>query len=158
MTPLEIIMLLHGFLATLALMAAALMVGVLLFAKDLSNSDVRMLKWVCLGTVFIVFLLNLTGGYGYIFYRLKTPDSPRTIILEKVPWAHEVAFESMEYASLIGPLIATAVAYVVWHYGADTVKEPAVKRALLIMLAIGILWGLALIGAGVIPTRIASVK
>lgn len=158
MTPLEIIMLLHGFLATLALMAAALMVGVLLFAKSLSDSDVRVLKWVSLGTVFIVFLLNLTGGYGYMFYRLKTPDSPRTIILKTTPWAHEVAFESMEYVSLIGPIIAVAVTYVLWHYKADVVKEPAIKQAILIMLVVGILWGLALIGAGVIPTRIASVK
>lgn len=158
MTSLEIVMLLHGFLTTLALMAAALMIGVLLFAKGLSNSDVRVLKWFNLGTVFIVFLLNLTGGYGYIFYRLKVPGSPRSIILKTAPWAHEIAFESMEYVSLIGPIIAAVIAYVVWHYGADIVKEPAIKRALLVMLAVGILWGLALTAAGVIPTRVAALR
>lgn len=157
MTPLEIIMLLHGFLATLALMAAALMAGVLLFAKDLSESDVRMLKWFSLGTVFIVFLLDLTGTYGYIPYRLPAPSAKATIVAT-APWAHEVFFESMEYVSLFGPIIAAAIAYIIWHYGASIVTEPAIKRAVWILLVLGILWGFALIGAGVIPTRIASVR
>lgn len=157
MTPLEIIMLLHGFLATLALMAAALMVGVLLFAKDLSDSDVRMLRWVSLGTVLIVFLLDLTGAYGYIPYRLPAPSAKATIV-STAPWAHEVSFESMEYVSLFGPIIATAIAYIVWHYEAGIVKEQAIKRALWVLIILGILWGFALTGAGVIPTRIAPVR
>jgi len=159
MTFLEIVMLLHGFVATIALMVATLMMGVLLFSKQLNDGDVNLLKWISLGTLFAVLLLNLTGTYGYMFYRLKIPTSPRSIILASDnPWAHEVAFESMEYASLIGPVIAALITYIVWHYKADVVKEPAIKQALLILLVIGILWGLAIIGAGVIPTRIASVK
>lgn len=159
MTFVEIVMLLHGFLATIALMAATLIMGVLLFSKQLSDRDVNLLKWISLGTFVAVFLLNLTGTYGYTIYRLKIPTSPRSIILASdKPWAHEVAFESMEYLSLIGPIIAAAVTYILWHYKADVVKKPAIKQALLVMLVVGILWGLALIGAGVIPTRIASVR
>jgi len=158
MTFVEIVMLLHGFIASIALMAATLLIGVLMFSKELSAEDVSKLKWISVVTAFLVFVMDFLGGYGYTFYRVRDPTSARSIILETAPWAHEVAFESMEYVSLLGPLIATAIAYVVWHYGADIVKEPAVKRALLIMLVIGILWGLALLGAGVIPTRVASVK
>jgi len=158
MTFVEIVMLLHGFLATIALMAATLLIGVLLFSKELNAQDVSRLKWISLVTAFLVFLLNFTGGYGYVYYRVSSPNSARSIILATAPWAHEVFFEAMEYISLIGPVVATAVAYVVWHYGADITKEPAVRRALLMMLAGGILWGLALISAGVIPTRIASVR
>lgn len=158
LTILELVMLIHGFIASIALMAATLMIGVLLFSKELNAQDVSRLKWISVATAFLVFLLVFTGGYGYVPYRVRDPTSARSIILERAPWAHEVFFEAMEYISLIGPLIATAIAYVVWHYGADIVKEPSVKRALLIMLAVGILWGLALIGAGVIPTRISSVR
>jgi len=158
LTFLEIVMLVHGFIASIALMAATLMVGVLLFSKELNAQDVSRLKWISLGTAFLVFVMDFIGGYGYTFYRARDPTSARSIILATAPWGHEVFFESMEYISLIGPLMATAIAYVVWHYGGDMVKEPAVKRALLIMLLIGILWGLALIGAGVIPTRISAVR
>jgi len=158
LTSLEIVMLIHGFIASIALMAATLLIGVLMFAKELSAEDVSKLKWISVGTAFLVFVMDFLGGYGYTFYRVKVPTSARSIILATAPWAHEVAFESMEYVSLLGPLIATAIAYVVWHYEADIVKEPAVKRVLLIMLAVAILWGLALVGAGVIPTRVASVK
>lgn len=154
----EVVMLIHGFIASITLMAATLLLGVLLFAKELKPKAVSRLKWISGATVFLVFLLNVTGGYGYVPYRVSDPSSPRSIILATEPWRHELAFETMEYVSLIGPLIATAIAYVVWHYGADIVKEKAVKQALLIMLAIGILWGLALIGTGVLPTRIASVR
>lgn len=157
-TFLETVMLIHGFIASIALMAAAFMIGVLLFSKELDAKDVSRLKWVSVFTVFLVFLLDFTGGYGYVFYRTSDPQSARSIILATAPYAHEVFFEAMEYISLIGPVIATAIAYVVWHYGATLVKEPAVKRALLLMLAIAILWGLALIGAGVVPTRIAAVR
>jgi len=129
----------------------------LLFTKQLSEREVKTLKWICLGTFFAVFLLNLTGAYGYILYRLPAPSAKATIVAT-APWAHEVAFESMEYVSLIGPIIAATVTYILWHFKADVVKEPAIKKALLIILVVGIVWGLALIGAGVIPTRIAAVK
>lgn len=157
LTPVEIVMLMHGFIASIALMAATWMIGVLR-SKELGAEDVSRVKWVSVGTVFLVFLMIFSAGYGYIFYRARIPTSARSIILGTAPWAHEVVFESMENVGLLGPLIATAIAYVVWHYGADIVKEPAVKRTLLIMLVIGILWGLVLMGEGVIPTRIASVR
>jgi len=157
MTPLEMIMLLHGFLATLVLMAAALIAGVLLFVKDLSEKDVKIMKLVSLGTVFLVFLLDMTGAYGYIPYRLPAP-SAKADIVATAPWAHEVFFESMEYVSLFGPIVAAVIAYIVWHYGAGIVKDSAIKRALLVLLALATLLGLVLVGAGVIPTRIASVR
>ena len=158
LTFLEIVMLIHGSIASITLMAATFLIGVLMFAKELSSEDVSKLKWISAGTAFLVYAMDFLGGLGYIPYRVRDPTSARSIILATSPWAHEVAFESMEYAGLFGPLIATAITYIVWHYGADIVKEPAVKRTLMIMLVIGILWGLALLGAGVIPTRVASVK
>lgn len=159
-TGVELVMLLHGFLATLALMSASLMIGVLVFSKELSVRNVNLLKWISVITVFSVFLLNFTGGYGYVPYREQvTGTSPRsTLLASDQPWAHEVVFESMENVSTLGPLIAVIIAYMVWYYGAEIVKQPGLKRALMILLVFGILVALAATAGGVIPTRLAAVR
>lgn len=131
-TTLDIIMLLHGFLTTFALMTAAGFVGLLVFSSEQRKGAINTLKILALITTVFVFALSITGAYGYVYYRLPEPDSARTIIKETFPIAHEILFESMEYASLVGPIWATMITWLTWHFKEKIFTNAAIKKAMLI--------------------------
>lgn len=157
-TFLDIVMLSHGFLTTFALMTAAGFVGLLVFSSEQKKGAIKTLKILALVTAALVFALNITGAYGYVYYRLPDPESPRSIIKSTDPVAHEIFFESMEYASLIGPVWATMITWLTWHFNERIFKEPAVKNTMLILIIVAVLYTLAIAYAGVVPTRIAAVR
>lgn len=109
-------------------------------------------------TTVFVFALSITGAYGYVYYRLPEPDSARTIIKETFPIAHEILFESMEYASLVGPIWATMITWLTWHFKEKIFTNAAIKKAMLILIVLAVLYALAIAYAGVVPTRIAAVR
>lgn len=157
-TTVDIVMLLHGFLTTFALMTAAGFVGLLVFSNEQRKGAINTLKILALITTIFVFALNITGTYGYVYYRLPTPDSPRTIIKETFPIAHEILFETMEYVSLIGPIWATMITWLTWHFKDSIFTNTAIKNTMLILIVLAVLYTLAIAYAGVVPTRIAAVR
>lgn len=157
-TILDIVMLLHGFLTTFALMTAAGFVGLLVFSSEQRKGAINTLKILALVTTVFVFALNITGAYGYVYYRLPGPDSPKTIIMETFPIAHEILFESMEYVSLVGPIWATMITWLTWHFKERIFTNVTIKNAMLILIVLAVLYALAIAYAGVVPTRIAAVR
>lgn len=157
-TTLDMVMLLHGFLTTFALMTAAGFVGLLVFSNEQRKGAINTLKILALITTIFVFALNITGAYGYVYYRLPAPDSPRTIIKETFPIAHEILFETMEYVSLIGPIWATMITWLTWHFKDSIFTNTAIKNTMLILIVLAVLYALAIAYAGVVPTRIAAVR
>jgi hypothetical protein len=151
-------MLSHGFLTTFALMTAAGFVGLLVFSNEQRKGAINTLKILALITTVFVFALNITGAYGYVYYRLPTPDSPRTIINETFPVAHEILFETMEYASLVGPIWATMITWLTWHFKERIFTNPAIKNVMLILIVLAVLYALTIAYTGVVPTRIAAVR
>lgn len=157
-TVLDMVMLLHGFLTTFALMTAAGFVGLLVFSNEQRKGAINTLKILALITTIFVFALNITGAYGYVYYRLPEPDSPRTIIKETFPIAHEVLFETMEYASLLGPIWATMITWLTWHFKDKIFTNTAIKKTMLVLIVLAVLYALAIAYTGVVPTRIAAVR
>lgn len=157
-TTLDMVMLLHGFLTTFALMTAAGFVGLLVFSNEQRKGAINTLKILALITTIFVFTLNITGAYGYVYYRLSAPDSPRTIIKETFPIAHEILFETMEYVSLIGPIWATMITWLTWHFNDRIFTNTAIKNTMLILIVLAVLYALAIAYTGVVPTRIAAVR
>lgn len=151
-------MLLHGFLTTFALMTAAGFIGLLVFSNEQRKGAINTLKILALITTIFVFALNITGAYGYVYYRLSGSDSPRTIIKETFPIAHEILFETMEYVSLIGPIWATMITWLTWHFKDRIFTNTAIKNTMLILIVLAVLYALAIAYAGVVPTRIAAVR
>ncbi len=157
-TVLDMVMLLHGFLTTFALMTAAGFVGLLIFSSEQRKGAMNTLKILTLTTTVFVFALNITGAYGYVYYRLPGPDSPKTIITETLPIAHEVLFETMEYVSLIGPIWATMITWLTWHFKDKIFTDTAIKNTMLILIILAVLYALGIAYTGVVPTRIAAVR
>ncbi len=47
------------------------------------------------------FLAIVFGNWLYVFYRAKTPDSPRSYVLATMPEVHLVFFEFKEFAAQV---------------------------------------------------------
>jgi hypothetical protein len=150
-------MLMHGFLTTFALMTAAGFVGLLVFSNEQRKGSIDALKMLALLTTIFVFSLDISGAYGYVFYRLPDPQSPKSVILETSPAAHEVLFETMEYLGLAGPIWATLITWFTWHYKDKIFTNIALKNTMLVMITVAVLYTLVIAYTGVVPTRIAAV-
>ena len=96
----ESIMILHDFYIVLAIMTGAGFIGVISFGNNIRNQrhSADILKYISIIVTIAVFAIIITGTIGYIEYRLSESDSAKSIITRTFPFAHEVIFESMEYA------------------------------------------------------------
>jgi len=156
----ESIMILHDFYIVLAIMTGAGFIGVISFGNNIRNQrhSADILKYISIIVTIAVFAIIITGTIGYIEYRLSESDSAKSIITRTFPFAHEVMFESMEYAGLIGPLWATLITYITLHYNEQIFTNSAVRNSLVIMTSLAIAYCLIISLAGIVPTKIASVQ
>jgi hypothetical protein len=96
----------------------------------------------------VAWLTVITGTYiVYPWYRAAPPkdatgaalkDFPRYFLLasEKTAEWHTFGMEWKEHVAWIAPILATSVAIVVFYYGRQLVKEPAIRRALLVLFTL----------------------
>lgn len=158
----ESIMILHDFYIVLAIMAGAGFIGVLLFGNNNDanqrDSAVNILKYISIIATISVFAIVITGTIGYIEYRITEIHSAKSIIIRTFPFAHNVMFETMEYAGLIGPLWSTLITYITFHYREQIFTNIAVRNSLVIMISLAIIYSLIISLTGIVPTKIASVQ
>ncbi|HEX2067736.1 MAG TPA: hypothetical protein VHF08_03455 [Nitrososphaeraceae archaeon] len=158
----ESIMILHDFYIVLAIMIGAGFIGVLLFGNnnDVNQRDsaVNILKYISIIATISVFAIVITGTIGYIEYRITEIHSAKSIIIRTFPFAHNVMFETMEYAGLIGPLWSTLITYITFHYREQIFTNIAARNSLVIMISLAIIYSLIISLTGIVPTKIASVQ
>lgn len=82
----------------------------------------------------IAWVTVTTGTYiVYPWYREKTEDSPRSLLLadpDKDLW-HKFGMEWKEHIAWAAPILATAVAFVVSYYGVRLVKHNTMRWLLI---------------------------
>ncbi len=94
----------------------------------------------------VAWLTVLVGTFiVYPWYRAKPPAGvtdlaayPRVLLLSNPNTAqwHQFGMEWKEHVAWIAPLLATAVAFVVLYYGAQLIRHPEVRRALLVLFTL----------------------
>ena len=161
----ESIMILHDFYIVLAIMTGAGFIGIILFGNNNKYNDANhrdsaanILKYISIIATISVFAIVITGTIGYIEYRLTEINSAKSIIIRTFPFAHNVMFETMEYAGLIGPLWSTLISYMTFHYREQIFTNIAVRNSLIIMISLAIVYLLIISLTGIVPTKIASVQ
>ena len=159
---LESVMILHDFFTVVFVMTGAGFVGILLFGSSGNNlangGTINLMRVLSVLAAASVFLVIFTGIIGYVYYRLPIPDSPKTIIKNTFPYAHDVMFETMEYLGLIGTVWATLIAYLTHHFKDKIFTNSLIKNGLVMLISIGIVYALIISLAGIVPTKIASVQ
>lgn len=106
----------------------------------------RRLRWGTSGMAVVAWLTVITGTWiVYPWYRAKPPegttdlaDFPRYLLLANEATArwHEFGMEWKEHVAWIAPLLATAVAFIVWRYGDRLADNPELRRAVTIMFVL----------------------
>jgi hypothetical protein len=108
----------------------------------------RRLVWGTWAMALAAWLTVITGTWlVYPWYRAKPPEGvagealkefPRYFLLDNEHLAqwHTFGMEWKEHVAWFAPILATTVAFIVWRYGARLSREPALRRALLVLLTI----------------------
>lgn len=110
------------------------------------NERIRRLDigtWVMAVTA---WLTVITGTYiAYPWYRAKPPenvtnlsDFPRSFLLsvpDLAQW-HTFGMEWKEHVAWFSPILATAVAFVVWRYGDQIAENPKLRNTLIILFVL----------------------
>lgn len=107
-------------------------------------------------TVAIVAWITVVTGTWIVYpwYRAKPPagadvaNYPQAYLVANPSLAgwHEFGMEWKEHVGWITPIIATAVAFVIFRYGPQLVREARIRRALITLLVVA--FGAALVAGG----------
>lgn len=103
----------------------------------------------------------ITGTWVvYPWYREKTPDSARTRLLadpDTADW-HKFAMEWKEHIAWISPMLATAVAFIVWYYGPGLIRHNRVRHTTIALFVLAFAFA-AIAGAlGAFITKVEPVR
>jgi hypothetical protein len=148
------VMFLHGLSATFSIVSAVIIAS-MISRGGLRAKSLRELKTFSVLLVVFSFATNITGTYGYLPYRLSSPDSPKSLILKTEPFAHEILFETMEYLGLIGPIWSVVIAWMIIYNGERAATDSGLRRTLLLLTILLATWTVAVAFTGIVPTMIA---
>jgi len=87
----------------------------------------------------VAWLTVITGTWiVYPWYRDPAATSPRSLLVgnpARAEW-HTFGMEWKEHVAWFAPIIATAVAFVVFYYGAQLAKEHGMRKAVIALFVI----------------------
>lgn len=103
----------------------------------------------------------ITGTWiVYPWYRAKTVDSPKSILLlsESTKGWHEFGMEWKEHIAWISPILATVAAFIVIYFGSGLIKLDRVRKIVITLFLIAFFTA-AIAGIfGALITKVAPVK
>src|SRR4030042_1629902 len=107
---------------------------------------VRLLKLATLALAGLTWLAVLSGTYvSYPWYRATPPEGvtdltpyPRSYLRADPDLAfwHTFGMEWKEHVAWFSPLLATAVAFVVWRYGGYLARDSQLRQAMIVLFAL----------------------
>ena len=109
----------------------------------------------------IAWATVITGSYiVYPWYRVKAPDSPKSLLLanpNKAEW-HNFGMEWKEHIAWISPMLATVAAFIVLYYGSQLIVDKRLRwmAMTLLLLAFAAAGVAGLLGAFI--TKAAPVQ
>jgi len=125
------------------------------------------LKIATWATAVILWLTVFTGTYiVYPWYRAKPPDGadltqfPRSYLLaspDRAGW-HNFGMEWKEHVAWLAPILITAVAYLISHYGVTLVKEEKIRKATIMVFTIAFIAALAAVVFGAFLNKAAPIR
>jgi hypothetical protein len=141
LTPRETWTVIHGMVlgATFLLAFAGGLAGLYSLRPDLVTvSGIReRLPRLEIGTwvmALVAWLTVITGTWiVYPWYRAPVKTSPRSLLLAdpaRAEW-HNFGMEWKEHIAWFAPILATAVAFVVFYYGPQLAKEHGMRKVLI---------------------------
>lgn len=96
------------------------------------------------------------GNWLYIYYRAKTPDSPRSYFVKNMPEIHQIFFEFKEFSALFTLPLMVCAAFLLWRYGADVLARPWLRYTVAILFGLAFFYLVVAFGLGATVTKLKA--
>jgi hypothetical protein len=96
------------------------------------------------------------GNWLYIFYRAKTPDSPRSYFVKNMPDIHAIFFEFKEFGALFTLPLMVCAAFILWRYGNQVLERPWLRYTVAILLGLSFFYLVVAFGLGAAVTKLKA--
>ena len=158
---------LHGLFMFGTLIFGAFLFGAVYFGKDPDDKYLWRLRISGVVTFLMIMGLMITGivpdtafGAGATFSGTAANDFgtvTRAVTDAQLGnFTGPLLFDLMEHASLVVPGLTAVIAFLIWNQGRKVVTEPAVKTAVLSLMAVNGAWIFALGAIGVYITKVLT--
>ncbi|HEV8585848.1 MAG TPA: hypothetical protein VGT02_12825 [Methylomirabilota bacterium] len=102
------------------------------------------------------FLAIVFGNWLYIYYRAKTPDSPRSYFVKNMPEIHRIFFEFKEFGALFTLPLMVCAAFLLWRYGAQVLARPWLRYTVAILFGLAFFYLVVAFGLGAAVTKLKA--
>jgi len=116
-------------------------------------ADLQLLSVVAATLSFIAIVF---GNWLYIFYRAKSPDSPRSYFVKNMPDIHAIFFEFKEFGALFTLPLMVCAAFILWRYGNQVLDRPWLRYTVAIVLGLGFFFLVVAFGLGAAVTKLKA--
>jgi len=116
-------------------------------------ADLQLLSVVAATLSFIAIVF---GNWLYIFYRAKSPDSPRSYFVKNMPDIHAIFFEFKEFGALFTLPLMVCAAFILWRYGNQVLDRPWLRYTVAIVLGLGFFYLVVAFGLGAAVTKLRA--
>lgn len=158
---------LHGMLMILLLMAVAFLFGVIFFAKEADKNLLRWLKLCSVVSFVLVMLLMISGMIPDVHFDAGATFTHKTVndfgtFTTSVSdtslgnFTGPLLFDMMEHVSLIVPGLSAIVVFLIFYYGKRVITESAIKRSVLSLMLLAVVWTIVLGAIGVYLTKVLT--
>jgi hypothetical protein len=96
------------------------------------------------------------GNWLYIFYRAKSPESPRSYFMATAPSIHQIFFEFKEFGALFTLPLTVVAAYLLWRYGAQVMERTWLRYTIAVLLGLSFFYLVVAFGLGAAVTKLKS--
>jgi hypothetical protein len=96
------------------------------------------------------------GNWLYIYYRAKSPESPRSYFLATAPDIHKIFFEFKEFGALFTLPLTVTAAYLLWRYGAQVMERTWLRYTVAVLLGLSFFYLVVAFGLGAAVTKLKA--
>lgn len=96
------------------------------------------------------------GNWLYIFYRAKSPESPRSYFIATAPSIHQIFFEFKEFGALFTLPLTVVAACLLWRYGAQVMERTWLRYTIAVLLGLSFFYLVVAFGLGAAVTKLKS--
>jgi hypothetical protein len=116
-------------------------------------ADLQLLATVC--ATFSAIAIGF-GNWLYIYYRAKSPDSPRSHFMATMPEIHKTFFEFKEFGALFTLPLTVTAAFILWKYGAQVMERPWLRYSVAALLGLSFFYLVVAFGLGAAVTKLKA--
>jgi len=149
----ELLSLAHGFFGLVLLMAFS---GILVWLSSSQKSDIKKIKIAAVVMLIITLVLFITGVGAYAVYR-SSGGARESILAGDKAWVHNILMELKEFTGFYVLVIMFVITCFVFHFNEQIIIDKKIKKMLIYLLIIMMIWTLLTFGLGAYITKVKAI-